>query len=386
MNRRLRVLHVIQNLNYGGMERLFADIVLRLDPARFESHVLVLEYFGRFAQGLEGAATLHRAPPMSRWSMLWPRALAAQIQRIGPQVVHSHAGVWYKVAAAARLSRVPWVVHTEHGRQVPDPWLARCLGWLASRWTDRVVAVSDALRQHLAEQVVANPDRLVLIPNGVDTAVFRPQPASGRIAVELGFEPGSPVVGSIGRLEHIKGYDVLIEAFALLLQGWDQGPLPLLVVAGEGSERPRLETLVRRRGLGARVRLLGWRDDVHDLHAAFTLFAMGSRSEGTSVSLLEAMSAGLCPVVTAVGGNRAVLGPELAHRLVPGEDPVRLAEALRQALSDPQRLAADGQAARRRVEERFSLDAMVQAYEGVYLEGWARAGVAPNVPRTPIRR
>jgi glycosyltransferase involved in cell wall biosynthesis len=269
---------------------------------------------------------------------------------------------------------------------VPDPWLARCLGWLASRWTDRVVAVSDALRQHLAEQVVANPDRLVLIPNGVDTAVFRPQPASGRIAVELGFEPGSPVVGSIGRLEHIKGYDVLIEAFALLLQGWDQGPLPLLVVAGEGSERPRLETLVRRRGLGARVRLLGWRDDVHDLHAAFTLFAMGSRSEGTSVSLLEAMSAGLCPVVTAVGGNRAVLGPELAHRLVPGEDPVRLAEALRQALSDPQRLAADGQAARRRVEERFSLDAMVQAYEGVYLEGWARAGVAPNVPRTPIRR
>jgi hypothetical protein len=67
---RVRVLHVIQNLNYGGMERLFADIVRRLDPARFESHVLVLGYFGRFAEGLDQFATLHEAVPMSRFSML----------------------------------------------------------------------------------------------------------------------------------------------------------------------------------------------------------------------------------------------------------------------------------------------------------------------------
>ena len=64
--RRIRVLQVIQNLNYGGMERLLADIVLRADPERFESHVLVLEYLGRFAEGLEGRAGLHVADPMSR--------------------------------------------------------------------------------------------------------------------------------------------------------------------------------------------------------------------------------------------------------------------------------------------------------------------------------
>lgn len=374
----LRVLHVIQNLNhggmdrlYGGMERLFADIVLRLDPARFESHVLVLDCEGRFPQELERAATLHRAPAMSRWSMLRPRALAAQIERLAPQVVHSHAGVWYKVALAARLSGVPWVVHTEHGRQVPDPWLARKLGWLASRWTDRVVAVSEALRHHLQQRVVARGTEVVLVPNGVDIEAYRPQPANGRVRTELGLDLRAPVVGSIGRLEHIKGYDVLIEAFGLLLQGWSLGPRPALVVAGDGSERPRLEALVRDRGLASQVRILGWRDDVHDLHATFTLFAMGSRSEGTSVSLLEAMSAGLCPVVTDVGGNRAVLGPALAHRLAPPEDPARLAEALREALADPERLAADGRAARRRVEEAFSLDAMVRAYEGLYLQAAA---------------
>src|SRR5262249_12000865 len=84
---RIRVLHVIQNLNYGGMERLFADIVRRLDPARFESHVLVLGYFGRFAEGLDQFATLHQAVPMSRFSMLIPRSLAQQIGRIAPDVI-----------------------------------------------------------------------------------------------------------------------------------------------------------------------------------------------------------------------------------------------------------------------------------------------------------
>src|SRR5690606_40912921 len=138
---RTRVLHVIQNLNYGGMERLLADLVRRIDAARFESHVLVLQYFGRFAEGLGDVATLHQAAPMSKSSMIWPRALARQIRALGPDVVHTHSGVWYKGSLAARLAGVPLVVHTEHGRQAPDPWQARLVDGLGSRRTAGVVAV-----------------------------------------------------------------------------------------------------------------------------------------------------------------------------------------------------------------------------------------------------
>jgi len=372
MSRPVRVLHVIHNLNYGGMERLFADIVERLDSAQFESHVMVLGYFGRFAEGLERYATLHQAPAMSRTSMLHPAALSRAIAGIAPDVVHSHAGVWHKVSLASRRAGVPWIVHTEHGREHPDPLLARIIGSLAARRTDVVVAVSEVLRQLLAAQVVPRSVRLEVIENGVDTTLYAPGLDDGALRQALGISPTAPVIGSIGRLEQIKGYDVVVEAYAELRRSWSTGEPPVLLLAGDGSERGALEALATSLGVREWVHFLGWRDDIAALHRSFSLFTMGSRSEGTSVSLLEAMSAGLCPVVTDVGGNRAVLGKELAHLLVPPVDQRALARAWAQVLADAERRATNCRTARGRVEKAFSLQRMVDRYAAIYLEAGAR--------------
>jgi glycosyltransferase involved in cell wall biosynthesis len=369
MKRRIRVLHAIQNLNYGGMERLLADIVRRVDPERFESHVLALSYLGRFAEGLEAYAELHLADPLPRYSMLWPGPLIRQLRRIAPDVVHTHSGVWYKVSLAARRAGVPRLLHTEHGRHVPDPWSTRLVDGLAAHRTDVVVAVSEPLREQLARTVVRNGTPITVVPNGVDTELHRPRADDGALRRELGIPADAPVIGSIGRLEAIKGYDVMIRAFAELQAGWGEGAAPVLVVGGEGSERTRLERLIAESGLAGSVHLLGWRDDIAALHGGFTLFSMSSHSEGTSVSLLEAMSAGLCPVVTDVGGNAEVLGPVLRHRLVAAAEPAALAGAWRAALLDPARRAADAANARQRVMEAFSLAAMVHRYEGLYATG-----------------
>lgn len=117
--------------------------------------------------------------------------------------------------------------------------------------------------------------------------------------------------------------------------------------------------------------------EIRDLHASFTIFTMSSRSEGTSVSLLEAMAASLCPVVTDVGGNAAVLGEELRHRLVRPEAPEALAAAWWAALNDPARRAADARGARRRVEARFGVDVMVRQCETTY-EGLRRQEDLPS--------
>lgn len=366
--RRVRVLHVIQNLNYGGMERLLADIVRRVDPERFESHVLVLQYLGRFAEGLEPRATLHKSEPLPRYSMLWPGPLIRQIREIAPDVVHTHSGVWYKGSFAARRAGVQRVIHTDHGRQSPDPWQARLVDGFAARRTDIVAAVSEALAQQLGESVVPDRSRIRVVPNGVDTELHRPRSDAGRLRAELGIAPQIPILGSIGRLEPIKGYDVMVHAFARLRSEWTAGVAPVLVVAGDGSERSRLEQIATGLGVREHVHLLGWRNDVQDLHSASTLFTMSSRSEGTSVSLLEAMSSGLCPVVTEVGGNAAVLGPELRHRLVASEDPDALAGAWRAALTDDAHRNADACHARQRVQAAFGLDAMVEHYETLYLD------------------
>ena len=147
--RGIRVLHVVQNLHYGGMERVLTDIIQGADPACFESHVLCLQFAGRYAERLDGVATVHLAPRMSPWSMLRPVALTGAIRAIAPDVVHTHSGVWHKASLAARMAGVPRVVYTEHGRPKPDTLQGRILDGLAARRTDRVVAVSALLAEQL---------------------------------------------------------------------------------------------------------------------------------------------------------------------------------------------------------------------------------------------
>ncbi len=390
MSRRVRVLHVIQNLNYGGMERVLSDIAFRCDRNRFETHVLCLQYLGRFSEGLEDVATLHVANPMSPLSMLWPLGLASQMRSIAPDVVHSHSGVWYKATFAARLAGVARILHTEHGRARPDPVRNRIVDRIGAARSDVVVAVSGALAVQLHRDLRIPNRKIVVIPNGIDSETYRPRADTGVLRRQLGLRPETPIIGSIGRLEPIKGYDVMIEAFDALRRRGNQRDA-VLVVGGEGSARPSLEQLIRSRGLQDSVFLLGWRDDVFDLQSAFTLFTLASRSEGTSISLLEAMSAGLKPVVTDVGGNSAVLGHDLRHCLVPTEQPEELATAWEKALTDRDRTERDRAAGRLRVINEFGLDAMVRAYERLYvgdeaetstvLAGNAVRGVPPS-PRS----
>lgn len=359
------MLHVVLDLQAGGLERLVGHLVQRVDGDRFQSGVLSIGDPGRYAEGL-GADRVRVAEGMSRWSMLWPGRLAREIRRFAPDVVHTHSGVWYKASLAARLAGVARVVHTDHGRLHPEPWQVRLLDRLAARRTDVVVAVSERLAGDLAAGIVGDARRIRVIVNGVDTDAFCPRPDNGVIRRELGIAPDAPVVGSIGRFDPIKGYDVMLRAWALLCRRREPGPEPVLVIAGEGPEGGALARLVHDLGIEATVRLLAWRSDVADLHAAFTVFTLASHSEGTSLSLLEAMSAGICPVVTEVGGNRAVVGSGLSHRVVPPADPESLATAWIDALRDVARRQRDAQLARGRVQAGFGIAAMVRSYERLY--------------------
>lgn len=363
--RRVRVVHVIQNLNYGGMEKLLADLVGRIDRDLFESHVVTLMYLGRFSRDMEGSAHLHLCPPMTPASLVRPATLARFLAGLRPDIVHSHSGVWPKASRAARMARVPAVVHTEHGQQVARGF-SRFLDRRAARRTDAVVAVSQALRQFLSGRLAIPSDSIRVITNGVDATSFAPRPPTGRLWRELGISPGHPIIGSIGRLEPVKGYDIVIRAFAAVRPVAGQ-PAPVLVIAGEGSARADLEQLAASLGISERVSLLGWRDDAKDLYAHFRCFVMGSWSEGTSVSLLEAMASGIAPVVTAVGGNPDVLGDELASQAVAPGKPAELANGIERLLASDSAEAV-GRLARRRVLTAFSLDAMVQEYEGLYSE------------------
>ena len=279
--------------------------------------------------------------------------------------MHTHSGVWYKGSLAARTAGVPWIIHTEHGRREPDGWPHRLIDGLAAQRTDAIVAVSARLANDLPTTIKAPATRVVCIPNGIDTDAYAPRPDSGSIRRELGIPAGAPIIGSVGRLEPIKTYDVMIRAFAEFART-DAGRDATLVIAGDGTMRGALEKLIDELEIQPRTHLLGWRDDVRDLFSAFSIFTMSSRSEGTSISLLEAMSFGLAPVVTDVGGNAAVLGPSLEHSLVPAGQPAALAAAWEAMVSDQGLRARTSKLARDRVLSGFSLAQMIRAYESLY--------------------
>ncbi len=374
MSERIRVVQVIQNFHYGGMEQVVGDLVRHLPRSEFELHVLCLGFFGHFSQGLDEFAELHLADEMSNLSMIWPASLISRIRRLAPDVVHTHGRLWYKASLAARRAGVPLLIHTEHGRHAPDPTLHRVLDRAAARRTDIIVAVSERLARVLRDEVKLEAFRIRVVQNGVNTGVHRPVDDTGAIRRELDIPAAVPIIGSIGRLEPVKGYDVMIQAFCELRARWEGEHPPVLVIGGDGSEKQRLPDLARARGVADSVFLLGWRDDVRDLQSAFSVFTLSSHSEGTSVSLLEAMSAGLCPVVTDVGGNAGVLGDSLAHRLVPAGNPAALADEWLRALQNPERRRRDARIARTRIVEAFSLEAMVAAYAELY----ARRRVEPT--------
>lgn len=379
----LRVLHVIHALVHGGMERVLVDLVQGTSAEKFESHVLTLELLGPLAEELAPIATVHRSKPVPGWSMLWPQQLARQIREIAPDIVHTHGRVWYKASLAARLAGVRRIVHTDHGRGNPDPWLQRRIDRIAAQRTDAVVAVSQSLADHLRSRVIGAHRALQVITNGVDTRRYRPAPDDGSVRRAHGIPLDAPIIGTVGRFDPIKAYDMMVEAFAILLRSWGAAQRPVLTFVGDGSERALIERTADRLGIRESIRITGLVRDVARYHATLAVFSLSSHSEGTSISLLEAMSAGVCPVVTDVGGNAACLGDSLAHRLVPSSDPAALADAWRSALTNDVQRAADAAAARQRVQQHFALDRMVERYASLY-EIPARTSSARTVFRREV--
>jgi glycosyltransferase involved in cell wall biosynthesis len=183
-----------------------------------------------------------------------------------------------------------------------------------------------------------------------------------RVRRELGIADDAVVVGTIARLDPVKDLHTLIRAVGR--QGPQRGPMVLLVI-GDGSERAQLEASAREVGHGSSVRFLGHREDARDLLAACDLYANSSISEGISLTILEAMAAGLPVVATRVGGTPEIVDATCG-RLVPSRDPDALASTLAALAADGALRRTLGGKARTRVEQRFTLDRMIREYRDAY--------------------
>jgi glycosyltransferase involved in cell wall biosynthesis len=246
------------------------------------------------------------------------------------------------------------------------------------RWAARrvaaVTAVSEAAARDYAEFLgLALP--VTVIENGVPDQVRQPD-LGRRVRHELGMPNGAFLFVAIGNLKPEKGYEDLVDAARRLREGAAGVPFVVAIV-GDTSDRPyreRLESQVSRLGLESAVRLLGHRSDTPAVYSAADAFVLSSRSEGLPMVLLEAMSAGLPIVATAVGGIPAVLERSAAGLLVEPAHPAALAEGMRRLLSDGRLREELGARAADLARRQYSAAAMAGRYLDLYRWVVARGG------------
>ncbi len=297
--------------------------------------------------------------PRAQVRAFW--ALLAFLRAERPDLVHAHMPIsGFLARLAARAAGVPRIAYTCHGflfnQQGPAwrRWAAFAMEWAAARFTDVYMTVSteeaeDARRLLRVRNAVA-------VGNGRDPARFRPDPAArARIRAELGVPPDRMVVIVVSRLVRHKGHPELVEAMQAL-------PEAELWVVGErlpSDHGERLDRYFAASGLGARLRLLGYREDVAALLASADIFALPSHFEGLPMSVIEAMLTALPVVATRVRGPREQVVEGETGVLVPPSQVGPLAAALCRLAADPAMRARMGAAGRERALDRYAESAVV---------------------------
>ena len=374
-----RILHVITRLNRGGSATNTLLTVAGL-PRPFRATLvygrtrelppLAREVADR-VESLELPALVRSPSPFHDLRALL--GLYRVIRRGAFDLVHTHtskAGVLGR--AAARLARVRRIVHTPHGHYFHGGYAGPAMIGLfvhlerwAATFTDRIVALTDQeARDHL-RLGIGTPGQFVTIPSGVDLEPYeKPGEPAATVRAALGLPPHAGLIGSVGRLEPVKGHRYLVDAFAHLAPRF---PDLYLALIGDGELAPALRDLVGRAGLADRVRFLGWRDDTPALLHALDLFVFPSLNEGMGRALVEAMAAG-CPVVASrAGGIPEVLADGEAGLLVESGDALALARGIETLLLAPALRARLAEAGRQRAQ-RYSLDVMRERIASLYRE------------------
>ena len=356
----MRILQLIESLEFGGAEKVMIDLANEL-VSRHEVTICCVKRLGALAVNVDPRIHVYCLGKGEGNDVFLPFRLADLLRRERIDAMHVHNwGVFLEGALAAILARVPARVHTVHGpyTEYEIGWRSRlkrgarhCLERTFAKYFTKIVTVSDSIQEYLRQDVGIAASQLMTIHNGINIGAA---PTARR-------DEGHIVCIAVGRLAKIKNHEMMIRAFHAV-----DCPHARLWLVGDGPERKHLESLSCELGLGDRVKFVGFRHDVAELLARSNIFLMSSDYEGISISVLEAMRAGLPIVGTRVGGMQETVKDGHNGMLVEARDIEAMANAIRILIESPQECVRLGRAGRRFLESEFSILTMVERYEQIY--------------------
>lgn len=358
----IRVLHIIGNLQLGGAQVCVKNLVANMNTEDIQSFVFPL----RCAQieiPVQAELIKHN------YRNYDPRKFFAVFRlcrRYNIDIIHAHLE---KPILASLLAsffcKVPVIIH-EHGPVSRKGWrhfIYRLGLKLFGNRASAVIAVSNATADCLVEKTKIDRNRIHVIYNGIDLEAFKPdRQIRRRKRNELLLTPDDVVVGFAGRLDFIKGIDLLTEAMGLLLK---ESPKYILVIAGAGPLRDYLESLAKRLNIEERVKFLGFVQNVAELMNAFDIGVVPSRQESLGITAIELMSMAVPIVSSGVEGLAEIVTNGQTALLPKTNTPEAIAACIRQ-LTDDQALRNRMARAGRDNSEQFSIDKCVTSVRNVY--------------------
>ncbi len=271
-------------------------------------------------------------------------------------------------------TRVTQVLSFLMQRSCSRPYVSTCHGFFKKRffrkifpcWGNRVIAISESVREHLTKDFKVKQEDIRVVHNGIDLERFRSQSRQERIQTKnkLGLHDG-PVVGIVARLSEEKGHTYLIKAMEVVIA---KIPKAQLLIVGEGKTREELVNLTKAAALEKNIFFLPSVMDTQEILSALDLFVLPSLKEGLGLALMEAMACGLCVIGSDVGGIKSLIQDRYNGLLVRPADSRELSYAILELLQNPDRAESLGTNARIFINQNFSKEQMVLETEKVYLE------------------
>ncbi len=361
--------HVLHQLAYAGAEVLAAALARQLKD-QFHSVFLCLDGLGQLGEELEAegftVVQLGREPGID---LKVSKRIRQAVKDHKIDLLHAHQYTpFFYSAMSRRMRHTPPILFTEHGRHYPD-----------QRKLKRVIANKILWRQHdratavgrfVARALVANEGfprtDVQVIYNGINPDQFMlPNPSQIRYLMrkELGLTEDQPIALQVARFHPVKSHATSIKAFSHVVE---QLPNAVLLLAGDGQDKQLMQELARQLGISSQVRFLGVRTDIPKLMAASDVFVLSSLSEGISVTLLEAMAAGVPICTTDVGGNSEIVEHTVTGLLSPRQDAKALGSNLVQLLIDAPLRRKFVDASRRKLLAQFNQQQMHEGYTKLY--------------------
>ena len=383
---RFLVVHVVYRFDMGGLENGVVNLINNMSSRNYRHVVLALTEVTDFRKRIvrDDVVFLALNKPPGHALSLYP-SLFRLFRELRPSIVHTRNLAALEVLVPAWAAGVSVRIHGEHGRDVGDfdgsskkyQWMRR----LYSPFVGHYVALSCDLASYLTDKVRISRKRITQVYNGVDAVRFSPTDDIQRPLI-----PGCPFVGAqlwrvgtVGRMQTVKDQLTLTRAFIRALEIAPELKSRLrLALVGDGPLREGCQLLLDTAGVSALSWLPGERDDVPEIMRGLDCFVLPSLAEGISNTILEAMDCGLPVVATDVGGNADLVIHGVTGQIVPAGDVDAMAHSLVQLASSPELAQSMGRAGRQRILEKFSLDAMVGTYQGLYdrLLGTSESAVA----------